>query len=331
MGESFYNSMIPDTVKECEGKGLITMDEGAKCIFVGKPYKIPLMVVKSNGGYGYDSTDLACIKYRIQTLKADRLVYITDLGQEQHFHMIFKAAELAGWVNEQNKVKAEHMGFGLVLRADGKKFSTRDGETVKLMELLDEAKKRALQQIQERAQKKQSGEQQTTGTLLSEDQFEQNAEKIGIASVKYFDLKQNRKSEYKFDCDEMLRTDGNTAIYLLYQYARLCQIIKKSELSDQLPQLVSIGKWQLTHSAERTVAALLIRYFDCLENVTDTLNIHYLTDFIYTCCQKLSESYEQYKVIEPEHVKQRVLLIEALRLILHKSLFLVGIEPLDRM
>lgn len=269
-GESYYNKMIPDVIKELEQKNIIVEDSGehkksikdqkkdkakkdkdpkneepneeeekevpmfepkgkAKVIFV-EGFDNPLMAVKSDGGYGYDSTDLAAIRHRLHGLKADRLIYITDSGQLPHFQMIFAAAKRAGWITYQ---KVEHMGFGVVTGADGKKFSAREGQSIKLMSLLNEAHAKALEQLRSRekeAADKQGDkeEKEQTYTALKPEEYEEAAEKLGIASVKYYDLKQNRISAYSFNYDKMLDPRGNTAIYLIYAYVRLCSIIRKA-------------------------------------------------------------------------------------------------------
>ncbi len=173
----------------------------AKCIFIEK-YQIPLIVVKSDGGYNYDSTDLAAIQYRLHTVKADRIIYITDSGQREHFEMVIAAAKKAGWLSTQ---RCEHMGFGVILGEDGKKFKTRAGKTVKLLDLLNEAKDNAFNQLKAREKQKdvaeEEGEEKERDqifTALKPEEYEDAAEKLGIASIKYYDLKQNRISDYIF-------------------------------------------------------------------------------------------------------------------------------------
>lgn len=203
-GESFYNSMIPQVVEDLKESKLLVEDKGAQVVFVekmkGQP---PLFIVKSDGGYGYDSTDMAAIKYRIKALNCDRLVYITDVGQMPHFISIIEAAEKMGW-HTPPTTRCEHMGFGIVLGEDGKRFRTRSGETVKLKDLLDEARDRALIKIKERVlgtskdekEEKEEGEDveeekdvKGNTTYLSEEDFIDAAEKMGMAAIKYYDLR----------------------------------------------------------------------------------------------------------------------------------------------
>ena len=213
------------------------------------------MIQKSDGGFGYASTDMACIRYRANELKADRLVYVTDVSQELHFKNIFLAAEKVGYVDPK-KVKLDHMMFGMApqenitVDEDGKevkkaeKIKTREGKSVKLIELLDEARDRALATFKERIGKTEevNEEEEKDGTqavpkvqIEGEDELKKAAEVLGLSSVKYFDLKQNRTQNYVFSFDQMLDPKGNTGVYLIYSYVRICSILRKAEF-----ELVSI-------------------------------------------------------------------------------------------
>jgi arginyl-tRNA synthetase len=378
-GESFYNHMLPDLNKEMEDRGFAKMSEGALCMFIPKK-KVPLMLRKSDGGFNYDTTDMAAAKYRLTQLKAKRLVYLTDVGQFPHFELIFAGAQIAGW-HQPGETKMEHMGFGLVSDANGQKFKTRSGETVKLVDLLDEGRKRAKDQLLERfsntkkdtkttgADKKEETTATTTTTTdtnqkmedeqqqkkdkdtkiveeeknvddvehahhtyLNEDEIEEAAEKIGMAAIKYFDLRQNRTSDYRFDYNKMLDVKGNTAVYLLYSYARICQIIKKSGLTQEdFKAALDQGKgFKITHPHERFLAMSLIRFPEVLNTVSDELNIHKLCDYIYDISVKVAEGYRKYRIIDSEDKVSRVLLCEAVRKVMLQSFHLVGIKPLDR-
>lgn len=204
------------------------LDKGAKCIYL-PGNQIPLMILKSDGGFNYDTTDMGTVKFRLQDLKGERLIYITDVGQYPHFKLIFEAAKLMGW-HTPPTTSLEHMGFGLVLGPDGKKFKTRSGGTVKLNSLLDEAKERALAQIKKRVEEQLEGKEFQTGSLLKPEEYEEAAEKMGMAAIKYYDLKQNRISDYKFEYDKMLDPKGNTAVYLMYSYVRMCSVLRKAEI-----------------------------------------------------------------------------------------------------
>ncbi len=198
--------------------------------------KVPVIVQKSDGGFNYESTDIACIRYRIHELGAERIIYVTDSGQEFHFKQVFEASRLCGFYDPKH-TQLDHMGFGLMLqestdgteeqKADGKKtyskIKTREGKSVKLMELLNEARDRALMQIQSRLDLNDDMEYQ-------EGEKEALAEIIGMSSVKYYELKQNRISDYVFSFDKILDPKGNTGVYLLYMYVRICSILRKGNV-----------------------------------------------------------------------------------------------------
>jgi arginyl-tRNA synthetase len=246
VGESFYNPFLAPMVEELKAKELAVEDQGALCIFVGKKKSPPVMVQKSDGGFGYASTDLAAIRYRANELKCDRVVYVTDVGQELHFKQVFEAAEKVGFV-DRKQVQLDHMMFGMVLQESvsvdeqGKevrkqeKIKTREGKSVKLKELLDEAKARALQTFRTRIQQaegeEESKEGQTKVQIEGEEEMESAAEVLGLSSVKYFDLRQNRIQNYVFSFDQMLDPKGNTGVYLIYSYVRICSILRKAEFN----------------------------------------------------------------------------------------------------
>ncbi len=219
-GESFYNPFLKEIVDEFEKKGLISLSDGAKCVFLegfvnreGDP--LPLMIQKSDGGFNYDTTDLAALRHRIFEEKADRIIAVVDAGQSLHFQMLFAAAKKIGWLDPV-KVQAEHVAFGLVLGSDGKKFKTRSGETEKLIDLLTGAIDKARAVLQERLPE------------VSREEIEKLAHIIGKDEVKYYDLSNHRIKDYTFSYDKMLRFEGNTAIFLLYAYVRIRGIKRKT-------------------------------------------------------------------------------------------------------
>lgn len=248
-GESAYNEYIPGVVEELKGKGLVEDSEGAKVIKVSGQ-TIPLILVKSDGGFNYASTDMTAMWYRLNEEKAEVMVYVTDVGQSQHFDMVFKAAKRAGWLpeDESQLPRARHVGFGLVLGADGKRFRTRSTEVVRLVDLLDEAKDRSKQGLVERGRE---GE-------WSAEELEEAAEALGYGAIKYADLKNNRLTNYTFNFDQMLDIRGNTAVYLLYAHARICSIIRKSEKN--VEELKKTGQMKLQHPSERALGLQLIRF-----------------------------------------------------------------------
>jgi arginyl-tRNA synthetase len=220
-GESFYNSRIPKVIEEFTEKGLVKVEEGgAKCVFMEEGVvnnnNVPLMLQKSDGGFGYDSTDMAALKYRIQELGATRIIVITDFTQADHFKMCFKAAEMIGWISassdDAKKVRLDHIGFGTVQGEDGKRFKTRSGDTVRLVDLLDEAVTRMESQLRERI---------SSGSAnIAEEELHKTACILGYGAVKYFDLRRNPTSNYIFSYDRML--DTKVILRVLCYCARVC-------------------------------------------------------------------------------------------------------------
>ncbi|MCB1149772.1 MAG: arginine--tRNA ligase, partial [Chlamydiia bacterium] len=299
-GESFYNPLLADTIKELESKGLISISDGAKCIFIegfknrdGDP--LPLMVQKSDGGYGYASTDMASIKHRLFDEKGERLIYITDLGQGTHFDMVFKAAEMAGWLDPK-KVRVEHVGFGMVLGPDGKKFRTRAGETEKLIDLITAAVDRARAIIREK------------NPDYPPEEVDKIAKAVGIGAIKYADLSTNRTGDYTFSYDKMLRFEGNTAAYLLYSYVRVNGIKRKVgvEVEKLLGQPIV-----LEHPAEIALALHLCQLPEALAKVEEELLPNRLTDYLYGLADKFHTFFHDCRVEGSEQETSRLLLCEA--------------------
>jgi arginyl-tRNA synthetase len=322
-GESFYNSMIPSVIEELEGKDLIKVDKGAKCLFVPKK-KVPLMVQKSDGGYNYDTTDLAAARFRLLDWKANRVIYLTDVGQFPHFDLIFRASAMAGW-HTPPKTRMEHMGFGIVLGEDGGRIKTREGKSVKLMDLLDEAASRAKAQLEERFE---TGEdKEGSKTKLEKKDIDHAAEVMGIAAVKYFDLRQNRIQNYKFSFDAMLNQKGDTAVYLMYSYIRICSIIRKMGVDEAD---LKKKKFVFTDEAEKLMARQLIRFPETLDMAQDKLQINRICEFLYVLAVRVAEAYNLYKVLNNEHTESRILLILAVKKMMEKCFFLLGIKTIDR-
>ncbi|KAL8499348.1 hypothetical protein ACS0TY_022361 [Phlomoides rotata] len=267
-GESFYNPYIPGVLEILSKHGLIEESEGARVIFIeGK--KVPLIVVKRDGGYNYASTDLAALWYRLNEEKAEWIIYLTDVGQREHFEMFFAAAKRAGWLPvEHNKYpRASHVGFGLVLGEDEKRFRTRSTETVKLVDILDEAKSKCKAALIER---------------------------VGYGAVKYADLKNNRTTNYTFSFDQMLSDKGNTAVYLLYAHARICSIIKKS--GKDIEELKKPGTLELAHPDERTLGLHLLQFPEVVEESCTNLLPNLLCEYLYNLSEDFTRFYTNCQV-----------------------------------
>lgn len=321
MGESAYNDMLSDVMKELSEKGMLQESDGAQCLFTSIS-KVPLMAIKSDGGYGYDSTDLACIKHRLLECKADWVIYVTDLGQEEHFLKIFDAAKMAGWYDPA-KARCCFAGFGVVQGSDGKKFKTRSGEVVRLVDLLDEAVSRSLEELEKRAPEEE--EEQSFTTMNKQ----KTAEVIGYSAVKYFDLKQNRMTDYQFSYDRMLDPRGNTAVYLLYAYARICAIFRKAKVD---PKLIDLSALKITEPSERNLALLILQLPDVIHGILEDLMIHRLAEFMYKLTCLFSDFYTNCKVLDSDEEtrKSRLLICEATRKFLEVCFHILGITPLER-
>ena len=320
-GESFYNAYLKAIVEELDKRGMVTVSEGAKCIFLegfknreGKP--LPMMIQKSDGGYNYDTTDLAAIHHRIFVEKVDRIIYITDMGQSVHFQMLFAAAQRAGWL-ERSPVELDHVGFGLVLGSDGKKFKTRSGETEKLIDLLTEAVNRARWMVQERLPE------------ASLKETEHLAHVIGIGALKYADLSSSRTKDYTFSYDRMLSFEGNTAVFLLYAYVRISGIKRKTDAN--MEALFLKSKIAVEHPSEISLGLHLRRFGEVLEAVAQELLPNRLTEYLYVLAEKFNAFFRDCRVEGSAQEGSRLLLCELTARILRQGLEILGLETVERM
>ena len=330
-GESFYNDKIPPVIDEFIQRDMMSVEEGgAKCVFVPQ-FKVPLMLQKSDGGYGYDSTDMAAIKYRLDILKARHIVYITDFTQADHFKMVFAAAKKIGWVTDDTH-RLDHIGFGTVQGEDGKRFKTRSGDTVRLVDLLDEAVSRMELSLRERAS---DGRANAPGSShVTEDEVHETACAMGYGAVKYFDLRRNPTSNYIFSYDRMLDTKGNTAIYLLYAHARLESIVTKgkAEFGIDVDALMAGGnaKIVLAHKSERNLALNLRLFADSIEETLKDLFPYHVCDFVYDLSIASSEFVTQCKVLGSPEMESRLLLCRATAITMRQCFDLLGIRHVMR-
>lgn len=320
-GESFYNSLLQPMVKELEESGLITVSDGAKCIFLegftnreGKP--LPMIVQKSDGGFNYDTTDMAAVRYRIQEDRADRIIVVTDVGQSLHFRMVFQAAEKAGWIPK--KVRIDHVGFGLVLGPDGKKFKTRSGDTEKLIDLLKQAVDKAKELLKERG-----------FDDSSEESLNSLAQTLGIGALKYADLSTHRTKDYTFSYDRMLRFEGNTAVFLLYAYVRINGIKRKTQVD--LERLFQEARIELYHPSEISLGLHLLRFGEILSMVVQDLLPNHLTDYLYTLAEKFNAFFRDCRVEGVTEEASRLLLCEACSRVLKQGLEILGLKTVQKM
>ena len=324
-GESFYNDKIPPVIDEFTKANMIKIEEGgAKCVFVDdKKFNIPLMLQKSDGGFGYDSTDMAALKYRLHTLNAQRIIVITDFSQGEHFAMCNQAAKNIGWVD--NGQKLQHIGFGTVQGEDGKRFKTRSGDTVRLVDLLDEAVSRMEASLTERINEGRAN--------ITADEVHGVAEAIGYGAVKYFDLRRNPTSNYKFSYDAMLDTKGNTAVYLLYARVRLESIIAKAkkEYNVDVEKLVENGEQiVITEESEKNLALALHSFADILEATLEDLFPYRICDYVYDLSIAVATFVTQCRVLGSPEMNSRLLLCKITAGAMHQCFDLLGIRHVKR-
>jgi arginyl-tRNA synthetase len=322
-GESAYNDLLPVVARDLEALGLARRDQGALCVFLdefkGKDGEIvPVIVQKSDGGFGYAATDLAALRYRVHELGGRRMLYVIGSPQAQHLAMVFGTAKKAGWLPEE--ARTEHVNFGSVLGKDKKMFKTRSGDSVKLADLLEEAVERA------RAAVKQKN------PSLGEAEVSAVAVQVGIGAVKYADLSSDRIKDYIFDFDRMLAFEGNTGPYLQYAHARIASIERKAAdegiTTDGTPAVV------LTEETERKLAVELLELETAVRSVADALAPHKLTTYLFDLATTFTAFYENCPVLraeDPAVRASRLWLCKTTRKTLAVGLGLLGIGAPERM
>ncbi len=363
-GESFYNDMLPDVVKRFQDKGLATDSEGAVCIFLdgftsrdGSP--LPIIIRKSDGGYNYDTTDLAAIYHRIEELGARRLIYVVGMAQKQHFDMLFAAARKIGWACDD--VELTHLGFGNLLGPNGRPFKTSSGGNVKLKDLLDQAVKRARSVIESSSQTDSAsasdgnvsnvapplvggapgvGDAPLVAGARKRADFDEAtitavADAVGIGAVKYFDLSHSLLGDYKFDWDTMLSLEGNTAPYMLYAYARIHSIARKAGI--RFADLPHDTRILLDHPSELRLAKTLLRFCETIDKVAADLRPNVLTDYLFELSKAYSLFYDRVhgvRIIDasPETTRlSRLRLCDLTARTLKLGLHLLGIRTVEQM
>ncbi|TDU76740.1 arginine--tRNA ligase [Streptomyces sp. KS 21] len=323
VGESGYNDMLIETCKLLEESGVAVRSNGALCVFFDE-YKgpdgnpTPLIVQKSDGGFGYAATDLSAIRDRVGNLKADTLIYVVDARQSLHFKMVFETARRAGWLNDE--VKAVQLAFGTVLGKDGKPFKTREGETVRLVDLLDEAVDRATGVVREKAEK----------VGLSEEEIVENGRYVGIGAVKYADLSTSAARDYKFDLDQMVSLNGDTSVYLQYAYARIRSILRRA--GDRNP--VAHPELELA-PAERALGLHLDGFGELIAEAAAEHAPHKLAAYLYQLSSLFTTFYDQCPVVKPEPElvvgENRLFLCDLTARTLTKGMSLLGIRTPERL
>lgn len=317
-GESFYNDQLQSTVNELLAKGIAVDSDGTKVVFLDE-FKnqdnepAAFIIQKKDGGFLYASTDLACLRYRINTLHGNRLLYVVDARQSLHFDELFTVARKAGWLPDA--VHAEHVPFGTMMGKDGKPFKTRSGDTVKLMDLLNEAVTRASALVASK------------NPELSTDEIAHIGEVVGIGAVKYADLSKNRTSDYIFDWDSMLSFEGNTAPYLQYAYTRVQSVFRKAGTWDNNAAIT------LNEAMEQQLAVELLKFEDVLDSVANTSYPHYLAAYLYQIATLFSRFYEACPILKADEATRnsRLQLTSLTGKTLQQGLALLGIDTLETM
>ncbi len=319
-GESAYRGMLADVVGLLKEKGIARESEGATVVFFDDENLAPLIVQKKDGGFNYATTDLATIRYRVEELKADQIVYVTDERQQLHFRQIFAVARMLGF-----DVPLEHVWFGLMRLPEGT-FSTRQGNVIKLEKLLDEAEARALVM----AKASSDGE-------IGEDELCEIARVVGLGSVKYADLSQNRQTLVTFEWDRMLSLEGNTAPYLQYTYARIRSIWRKHQTGEGGAD----ADWRkeaerasvFEEKAELDLAKALLQFSEVVERAGRLFRPNVIADYLFELCQFYNALYQNVMILKasPEARARRLLLCEAVSRTIKEGLRLMGIETVERM
>ncbi|EFC5412225.1 arginine--tRNA ligase [Escherichia coli] len=322
MGESLYNPMLPGIVADLKAKGLAVESEGATVVFLdefknkeGEPMGV--IIQKKDGGYLYTTTDIACAKYRYETLHADRVLYYIDSRQHQHLMQAWTIVRKAGYVPES--VPLEHHMFGMMLGKDGKPFKTRAGGTVKLADLLDEALERARRLVAEK------------NPDMSADELEKLANAVGIGAVKYADLSKNRTTDYIFDWDNMLAFEGNTAPYMQYAYTRVLSVFRKAEINEE--QLAA-APVIIREDREAQLAARLLQFEETLTVVAREGTPHVMCAYLYDLAGLFSGFYEHCPILSAENEEvrnSRLKLAQLTAKTLKLGLDTLGIETVERM
>ena len=328
-GESFYNPFLKSIIEDLNYKRILVEDQGAKCVFLdgmtnkeGNP--LPLIIQKKDGGFNYATTDLAALRYRFNKEpygdNAARIIYVTDHGQSNHFAGVFQVAKRANWIPKDCEVN--HVPFGLVQGIDGKKLKTREGDTIKLKDLLSESVKRAKEDLLKRLENE---------SRFENDDFILNTSKvIGIGAVKYADLSQNRITNYQFSFEKMLSLNGNTAPYLLYTLVRISGINRKNNMTEEAINLESIS---YSHDLEWKLIRKLLKFDEVIISIEKDLMPNRLCNYLFELCKTFNRFYDQVPILKGEMDKKisRLTLCTLTEKTLKLSLELLGIETLERM
>ncbi|ESO11007.1 hypothetical protein HELRODRAFT_72621 [Helobdella robusta] len=324
-GESFYQPLMPAVVEELEKLNMLELDEGRKICWPPGA-QVPLTIVKSDGGMTYDTSDMAALKHRLVEEKAEEILYVVDSGQAIHLNGVFDAGAKAGWFDPA-KIRVEHIGFGVVLGEDKKKFKTRSGDTVRLMDLLEEGLKRAGQKLIDKGRDK----------VLTNEELSLAKEAVAYGCIKYADLSHCRTNDYVFSFDKMLDDKGNTAVYLQYAYMRIRSISRLTTLTPE--DLANHGPPSLEHPKEWKLAKHVCRFAEIINRCLVDLYLHNLCDYLYELATTFTEFYDACYVVEKDRntgevIKinvDRLVLCEAVARVIKMGFHILGINTVEKM
>lgn len=321
-GESFYNPMLADVVAEFQAKGLAVESDGAICVFI-PGNAAPFIIRKRDGAFTYATSDLATIRYRVNELQADTMLYVVDTRQSEHFRLLFETAKLWGYGDHE----LVHVNFGTILGKDNKPYKTRSGDTVGLESLLDAAVAKARQTVNENDDGKPEGRE------LSDAARATVAETVGIGAIKYADLRHNRESDYVYDEDKMLATNGDTATYMQYAYARVAGIFRRGGINRDTLRSGG-GQVVFTNPSERALSLQLLRFSEALDGVLAENRPNILTDYLFATANSFSTFYQECSVLkEPDAAirTSRLLLCDLTARVIATGLDLLGIKTCEQM
>ena len=321
-GESIYEDLLPEVVKRLESQNLIVESEGALVVFPDGWYNrenepLPLIIRKGDGGYNYATTDLACIINRVESIECNEMLYVVGAEQSQHFSMVFQVAKDAKFMDE--KIKAVHVSFGLVMGSDGKKLASREGKAITLKELLEESVNRAEKLILEK------------NSSMSDSDRKKISKMIGIGAIKYADLSIDRNKNYVFDWDKMLSFDGNTAPYLQYAHARICSIFRKSSISRESTFNSEI---LVINDFEKSLSKSIIGFSESIDETINSYSPHRLAVYLHHLAQDFASFYENCPVLvsnDETQMNSRLALCNLTARTLKTGLGLLGIETPENM
>jgi len=327
-GESFYQSRMEKLVKEFREEGVTEVDEFGRTVLFVPGFEVPLMITKSDGGFTYDTSDMAALKQRLVEEKADEIIYVVGVEQNNHLESVFQAATRLGWC-DKSKHRIVHAGFGLVLGEDKKKFKSRSGDTVKLRDLLDEGIRRVDNRLKETERDKE----------LTQEEMERVKISVAYGCIKYADLSHNRTHDYIFSFDKMLDDRGNTAAYLLYANTRICSIARNAQVTpEQLQAAVATTPVDLSHPAEYKLAKVILRYAEIIVRALDDFYMHSVCEYLYELTTTFTEFYDKCYCIEKDKAgnitkvnMSRLMLCDATARVIAKIFNILGIKAVDKM